>query len=274
MGDWAAMQPRARDAAVTIQGRIADQLRLAITEGTYGPGDALPSTAELVASEGVAALTVRAAYQELIREGLVVAVPRRGYFVREHQNMTWRMNAWQDPQRLGALPVDGWTADIQAAGYQGRQEIKVGIAAADQRAGGRTVGELLQLADGERLLVRWRVRYIRSASAEEPQSLADSYYPYDLVRDSKICDPASTNTAAVLASLGAALSRYVDELTPRIATPQEQQQLQLPPATAVLELVRTGITATGKPVLVQHIIHPGQGSRFVYHVAYPESASQ
>jgi DNA-binding GntR family transcriptional regulator len=257
---------------VTVQGRIASQLRQAITEGTHSPGDPLPSIADLTGSQGAAAGTVRAAYAELIREGLVVAVERRGYFVREHQRMIWHMNAWQDPQRLGTLPVDGWTADIEAAGYQGRQDIKVGITTASEKAGGHTVGELLQLASDDRVLVRWRVRYVRSETAgEEPQSIADSYYPYDVVRDSKICDPASTNTATVLAGLGVALSRYVDDFTPRIATSLEQQQLQLPPATAVLDLVRTGITGSGKPVLVQHIIQPGQGNRFIYHVAYPES---
>jgi GntR family transcriptional regulator len=262
---------RSRDAALgSIKARIADRLRREISQGTYSPGGALPSTHELAQSEDAASMTVRAAYEQLITEGLVVAVPRRGYFVRDQLSMTWQMNAWQDPKRLDALPIDAWTADIEAAGYEGRQEIRVGVVSRDEVVGGHEIGDLLQLAADDRVAVRWRTRFIRSASGEEPESIADSYYPYSLVRDSRIVDPSSVNTAVVLKSLNAGLRRYVDELIPRIASPDEMRQLELPPATAVLELTRIGITESDKPVLVQHMIRPGRGSRFVYHVTYPE----
>jgi DNA-binding GntR family transcriptional regulator len=55
-----------------------------------------------------------------------------------------------------------------------------------------------------------------------------------------------------------------------MATLEEAKQLQLPAVTAVLEMVRTGFTAQNRPVLVQHLIRPGQGSTFIYHVTYPE----
>jgi DNA-binding GntR family transcriptional regulator len=217
-------------------------------------------------------MTVRAAYEQLIAEGLVVSVPRRGYFVREQLAMVWRMNAWQDPQRLDTLPVDGWTADVEEAGYEGRQTIQVGMVGGDQEIAGHPLADLLQLAPDDRVVVRWRTRYIKSKTGEEPESIANSYYPYSLVRDSRIIDPTSANTAVILRELGSGLNRYVDELIPRIATPEEANQLELPPATAVLEIIRTGLTAEDKPVLVQHLIRPGRGSRFVYHVSYPEQS--
>lgn len=263
---------RARDAALgSIKARIADKIRRAIQEGAYAPGAALPSTSALAKDEDAAPMTVRAAYDELISEGLVVAVARRGYFVREQMAMTWSMNAWQDPARLDTLPVDAWTADIEAAGYRGRQEISLGIVSTDHQVAGHPIGDLLDLADSDRIAVRWRTRYITGKSGEEPESLANSYYPYSLVKDSEICSDRSVNTALVLKNLGAGLCRYVDELTPRIATPDEAQQLQLPPSTAVLDLVRIGITADDRRVLVQHMIRPGRGSKFVYHVTYPEN---
>lgn len=262
---------RTRDAVFgSIKARIAARLRDGISNGTYREGDQMPSTSVLAREEGAAPLTVRAAYEELIAEGLVVAVPRKGYYVRDRLAMTWSMNAWQDPARLDLLPVDAWTADIEAAGYRGSQDISIGIVGADHRVETHRIGDLLALGDDDRVTVRWRTRYITSKSGEEPESIADSYYPYSLVRDSDICMPRSVNTALVLKHLGAGLARYVDELTPRIATPEEAQRLRLPASTAVLDLVRIGITADDKPVLVQHQIRPGRGSRFIYHVTYPE----
>lgn len=264
--------PHGRDAALgSIKARISSNIRRGIQEGTYAPGDPLPSTSELVKQEGAAAMTVRSAYEELIAEGLVVAVPRRGYFVREQMAMTWSMNAWQDPARLDTLPIDGWTADVEAAGYQARQDIKLGIVGQDHRIAGHPVGELLDLASGDRVAVRFRTRYISGKSGEEPESVANSYYPFSLVKDSDICSDRSINTARALKELGAGLDRYIDELTPRIATPEEAHQLQLPAATAVLEIVRIGITEDDRKVLIQHMIRPGRGSRFIYHVTYPEN---
>lgn len=261
--------PRARDAALgSIKARIADRLRQAIQDGDYRPGAALPSTAALAASEEAAPMTVRAAYEQLISEGQVVAVPRKGYFVRDQLRLDWDMNAWQDPERVATLPVDTWIATVEGAGFLHRQTINLAIVGPDHQLGRRTVGELLQTTDP--VVVRQRVRYIGRKIANEPESIADSYYPQDLVAGSKIMSPESHNTVAELHEMGADLARYIDELTPRIATPAEADQLQLPTATAVLELVRLGITSDNRPVLVQHQIRPGNGSRFVYHVAYPE----
>src|SRR3954462_5526230 len=53
--------------------QIADQLRRAIERGDLGPGDRLPSEAELIAHYNVARMTARQAIQELHTEGRVVA---------------------------------------------------------------------------------------------------------------------------------------------------------------------------------------------------------
>ena len=43
------------------------------------------------------------------------------------------------------------------------------------------------------------------------------------------------------------------------------------PNGSMLEIIRSGYTSEGRPVLIQHMIRPGQGSRFIYHVSYPET---
>lgn len=261
---------RRRDALRgDVSARIADDLRQAILSGEYAEGDRLPSTSELMEQEQVSSLSVRHAYQALINEGLVVAVPKKGFYVRESLCMTWHMTTWQDPKRLATVKTDGWTADVEAAGYSHRQTISVSILPGSHLVAGTPIAKRLNIPESERVVVRSRVRYIGPGPdqpANEPESLADSYYAYNLVKDTKIMEPDSVNTAQVLAELGCPMRDHIDELTPRIASRQETERLQLAGVMAVLEVVRTTLTTSGKPVLVLHQIRPGNGSKYIYHV--------
>ncbi|GAA3661891.1 hypothetical protein GCM10022224_026880 [Nonomuraea antimicrobica] len=129
---------------------------------------------------------------------------------------------------------------------------------------GTPIAERLGIPENERIVVRSRVRYIGPGldqPANEPESLADSYYAYNLVKDTGIMEPDSVNTAQVLADLRCPMRDHVDELTPRIASRQETDRLNLAGVMAVLEVVRTTLTTSGKPVLVLHQIRPGNGSK-------------
>jgi GntR family transcriptional regulator len=61
--------------------QIADSLRKQIEDGTYKPGDALPSLGKLAASFVVCRQTAQHAMLVLVGEGLVELVPRYGYYV-------------------------------------------------------------------------------------------------------------------------------------------------------------------------------------------------
>src|SRR5215469_6645161 len=104
--------PERRD----VYERLADELREGIASGRYRPGDRLPSTLELMERTGVANLTVRGAYRVLVEEGLVESIPKRGFYVRRPNVMTWRMNAGAGGRKAGAELLDGWAADAVAAG--------------------------------------------------------------------------------------------------------------------------------------------------------------
>jgi DNA-binding GntR family transcriptional regulator len=69
-------------STVPLYRQLADLLRTAITGGTYGPGDRLPSEPALQQEHGLARDTVRAAIAVLRDEGLVVTLPGRGTFVK------------------------------------------------------------------------------------------------------------------------------------------------------------------------------------------------
>ena len=68
--------------ALTLQERIYQLLRSSIEDGTYRPGDKLPSENELIEQLNVSRVTVRAALAQLVRENLVVKRQGKGTFVR------------------------------------------------------------------------------------------------------------------------------------------------------------------------------------------------
>jgi GntR family transcriptional regulator len=69
-------------SAVPSYRQLAGQLRAEIEAGDFSDRP-LPSNKQLVQETGLAMMTVRHAIEELEKEGLVIAVPGRGTFVRE-----------------------------------------------------------------------------------------------------------------------------------------------------------------------------------------------
>jgi GntR family transcriptional regulator len=259
--------PERRD----VYERLADELRASIASGEYGPGDRLPSTLELMARTGVANLTVRGAYRVLVEEGLVEAIPKRGFYVRQVHEVTWRMN--HGGRKAGPQWLDGWRADAEAAGLEPRQEISVAIEDATVPVAGRTAGDRLGLGSGSRVLVRRAVRSARPRGdgviLAGADSLAEEYYPYDLVRDTALASPAPASGYDVLAGLGRRLRGNYDELRPRVATAEERRLLALPQVSVVLELARTAHDADGQPVVLLHQVRRGDGATYTYDITYP-----
>jgi GntR family transcriptional regulator len=258
--------PERRD----VYERLADELRAGIVSGRYQPGDRLPSTLDLMARTGVANLTVRGAYRVLVEEGLVEPVPKKGFYVRRPNVMAWRMNAGKAGRRGGTISVDGWWAeDAEAAGLAHREEISVGIEDSSALVAGRPAGERLGLEPGSRVLVRRAVRLLGPAGGERPEapeSLADAYFPYDLVRDTALASPGPASAEEALAGIGCPVRSREDELRPRLATTAERQILGLPQVSVVLELARTGFTDGRRPVVVSHQVLRGDGAVYLYQI--------
>ena len=273
------MSPRSRASGAgsvpertDVYERLADELRQAIAAGDYQPGDRLPSTLDIMARTGVANLTVRGAYRQLVEEGLVEPVPKKGFYVRRPNVMTWQMSPARPARRGGAVPLDEWAGDAEAAGLAHREDTSISIEDAAVLILGKPAGERLGLPAGSRVLVRRAVRYTGPADGPRPataDSLADEYYPYDLVRDTPLASPAPASAAEVLAASGLRIRSSADELRPRVATAEERRLLSLPQVSVVLELARTARTADRQPVLVAHQIRRGDGAIYAYGITYP-----
>jgi GntR family transcriptional regulator len=259
--------PERRD----VYERLADELRQAIVSGRYKPGDRLPSTLELMERTGVANLTVRGAYRVLIEEGLVESVSKRGFYVRRPNVRVWRMSTGRGSRKAGAELFDAWAADVEAAGLAHREEISIAIEDASVPVLGTPVGERLGLPEGSRVLVRRLIRYAGPADDTLPgdaDSLADEYYPYELVHGTPLASPAAANAFEVLAGIGHKLRGHHDEVRPRLATTEERRLLSLPQVSVVLELARTAHDAERKSVAVLHQVHRGDGATFAYDISY------
>jgi len=61
--------------------RVADELRKAIADGTYQPGDQLPTLGEITRRHGIAVMTARDALRQLAAEGLIVSRQGKGSYV-------------------------------------------------------------------------------------------------------------------------------------------------------------------------------------------------
>ena len=116
---------------------IADTLRRQIVAGEYGPGEVLPSEAELVALHGASRVTIRKALEVLRTDGLIDARQGAGWFVA----------AEPVPQPLSGLATI--EAQLAASGRTSeRRIIDFGFAAAPPH-----VAPLL----GERVLITRRL---------------------------------------------------------------------------------------------------------------------
>jgi GntR family transcriptional regulator len=84
--------------------QLANLIRIKVQEGTWRPGEQIPTESELCDLHQVSRITVRQAIAELVQEGYLERYPGRGTFVAEPRI----------EQRLSRLT--GFTQDMQARG--------------------------------------------------------------------------------------------------------------------------------------------------------------
>ena len=127
--------------------QIADDLRRQIVDGTYHPGDQLPSERDLREQYKVSAKTIRQAFDQLRAEGLVVSYQGRGVFVREQTV----------PRRLSTdiTTSFGWYHTLKRQGLQAAGETHVSEAPASA-----LVAEWLGISEGTSKSQLFRAREI------------------------------------------------------------------------------------------------------------------
>src|SRR6266496_5274589 len=92
---------------IPLYHQLSQLLRTAIEQGTYHPGDRLPSEPELIREYGVSRITVRQALDELEAEGRVVRRHGKGTYVAEpriEQELVRLTDFVEDMQQAGQHP--------------------------------------------------------------------------------------------------------------------------------------------------------------------------
>ncbi|WP_031163150.1 GntR family transcriptional regulator [Streptosporangium roseum] len=233
-------------ARSTLYQLVASELRRTIYSGALGPGDQLPTEAELMLSHQVSRNTVRLALGELVNEGLVTRTPRRGTVVRERRPLLIHPQRELRPQRE-TREAFAWA--VSQEGRAPSQEIEVAIVQPVEEIASR-----LELPDEELAVVRRRLRFVDG----QPYNTNDSYFPLALVADSEITRPGDITRGAnrVLEELGHPQVRVVDDIWARMPTSSETERLQLQSGTPVVVYVRVGYDESDTPVRVAVSVLP------------------
>jgi GntR family transcriptional regulator len=80
--------------------QIIEQIKQKIAVGDWATGQAIPSIRQLAADIGVSVITVKRAYLELEREGLIVTRQGKGCFVASDNAVCARIREQELAQRL------------------------------------------------------------------------------------------------------------------------------------------------------------------------------
>ena len=181
---------------------------------------------------------------------------RRGRIVRSTQRLRWHLSEFERPDYTVLTTSDAWETDIESQGHD---------PAADPAEPGKSlkveritpppaIAERLRLdPKTDVCVVRRHVRYIDG----KPAIIADDFFDEQIVRGTELAEPEDTTRENILAEAGYEQIYDIDEIITRMPTPDELARLGIPAGTPVAEHIRTGYTASDKPVRVMISIIPG-----------------
>lgn len=249
--------------------RIADDIRQSIRAGDLQPGDRLLPEAKLAEKHRKSVPTIQNALRLLQNEGLIEKQHGRGNFVRRHRTTVLRTNArhqWEkerardseeDRLRTGATEHDTGLQVDELVFFAAYRETK-----ADTDLAGA-----FGVPEGTALLERtYRTRY---AAETAPFNLVTSYLVRQVVAGNpELLDenkePWPGGTQNQLRTVGIELDRIEERVTARPPTPEEAEELELPPGTSVLMTRKTSYATDGRAVEISDITLPGDRTEMLF----------
>jgi GntR family transcriptional regulator len=199
----------------------------AIRAGTMIPGDPLPAERKLANRADISRVTVRKAVAQLVAEGLIEQRQGAGSFVskgapRLKQSLSSLVSFSETMQARGMVA----TAQVLAAGlFQPSPDEMMALG----------------LSDIDKVA---RINRLRSAGGT-PIALEYSSLPRDILPQP---DRVGSSLYALLRETGDAPLRAVQRVTALNLAPADAEKLKLLEGAAVLQIVRTGYLASGRPI--------------------------
>jgi len=226
------MLKSARRERKTLTEVAQQELRQAITGGTFRPGSQLPTEAELCEMLGVSRTVVREALRVLEDDGLVARRHGIGTFVRNHpilKNLNFNF---------------GITEMIESAGLKsGTSHLAIRKEAADKEQ-----AEQLRVAAGTPLIT---VERVRTADSRPVVYSLDTLT--DALSQKADFDPQRLLTESIYSilqiSLGQVIEYGIARLLPVAAPRHVAEKLQLPTNALTLYIVQTDYSSADEPVV-------------------------
>jgi GntR family transcriptional regulator len=240
------MLKSARSERKTLTDVAQQELRQAITAGTFRPGSQLPTEAELCAMLGVSRTVVREALRVLEDDGLVARRHGVGTFVRNHpilKNLNFNF---------------GITEMIESAGLKsGTSHLAIQKEKADEEK-----AEQLHVPLGTPLITVERVR----TADGRPVVYSLDTFTETLIQQAEF-DPQLLLTESIYnilqTSLGEVIEYGIARLLPVSAPPHVTEKLQLPANALTLYIVQTDYSSGDEPLVYSCEYHLPDAFDFV-----------
>lgn len=248
----------------SIQTRIADDLRARIEVGEYAAGDQLPTYEQLTRTYLCSSGVARKAIDLLRQQGLVISKQGKGVFVRErvqprrHGIDRYTRRKWKQAGK----PIHD--AEAHSQGLSVKQLYReLGEVPAPP-----AVAAAFGIGGGDPVWVRRRTTIVEG----RPHQLADSYYPLDLARGTRLTEEDSGPGGGIarLEEAGEPLAEISEEWSARMPTSPESVSLQLPAGTPVIELTRTIYDTKDRAVEVMLAVIAADTVRMFYRFPIPD----
>ena len=241
--DYDDTQPVVRAPALTLYGRIREDLRECIARGAWQPHDRIPSESALMKQYAVSRITVRQALSDLEKERVIVKVPGKGSFVGPSKPF----------QELGRL--QGFAEAMGATGYDTYNRV---LSVHSLPASG-AVAERLRLRPGDPVTEIHRVRYLE----REPVSLDLTWLPQRLGERVAREDLATRDIFGILeADCGSRLGHADLAIDAVPADEQQAALLVIPPNSPVLHVERLTHALDGEPIDYEHLYCRGDNFQY------------
>ncbi|MFE2744120.1 GntR family transcriptional regulator [Streptomyces scopuliridis] len=249
--------------------RIADELRESIRAGELKPGDRLPSETKLAEDYRRSVPTIRDALRLLQDEGLIEKLHGRGNFVRKARTRVLRTNDRHQWEKDRAREPEAKRLETGSTEHDTGLEVDDLVFHASYREtkADKEIAEALGVPEGSALVERtYRTRY---AAETAPFALVTSYLIRALIESNPdLLDAANEpwpgGTQNQLLSVGIELDRIEERVTARPPTPEEAEELELPPGTSVLLLRKTSFDLNDRVVEMSDVTLPGDRTEMLF----------
>lgn len=230
MDDW--QHPLDTDRPTPMWFQISERLRLAIEAGVFGPGDTLPSEAELNRQFGVSRATSRGALNDLETRGYIVRRSGRGSIVL-------RKRVDQPAEALS-----GFSEDMRRRGLRPSYRVlKIGRVSATAN-----VAEALEVSRGSKVFLSHRVLL----ADDEPIGLALSWLAPRLFRNQRPPTAEELQTGSLYGWLkstcGVAMGRARTFVESAAADPFQAEILKVDAGFPLLLARRNSYDTGDKPI--------------------------